>query len=149
MAQVILQKDIASLGSKGDIKKVADGFARNWLIPQKLAFLATGDVINEVKTKKQINKDKMKSQHRKIDSLAKRIEATKMVIKAKANETGRLFGAISASDIVKKIKEDTNSEILESSIDLKEHIKEVGDHDFLIKFPDNITIKAKITVEAA
>lgn len=126
--KVILLKDIARLGTKYDIKEVNSGHALNYLIPQKLAIPATAEAIRRNEAmKKQIEQEKG-IRH---DLLLKNIndlDNVTIVMKEKANEKGHLFAGIHKEVIVSELLKQTGLQIDPSSIELDQHIKNVGEH---------------------
>lgn len=146
--RVILQKDVKNLGRKNEIKKVADGYARHFLIAKKLAVMATPDLIKMVEYKQKIKKSKIDSQHRRINSLADRLAAKKIKMASKASANGTLFGSVSARQIAQIIKNEFNIQISADNIIINKSIKTIGEHQILIKLPDHITIKMSIIVSS-
>lgn len=147
--KVILMKDIKGTGKKGDIIKVSDGHARNYLLPRGLAEEATQGNLNML-MKKKAAKDREKTE---IMEEAKALEAQlaklEVVIKSKAGEGGRLFGSITSMDIVKSLKEDHNVVLDKRKIQIEGHIKEMGLHEVDVKLHSDVTAKLKIRVVEA
>ena len=141
--KVVLLNDVRKVGRKFDIVAVSDGYALNMLIPQKHAIPATPENIKKAeKLRETIKNDKVIM----TDLLEKNMDSlkdAKIVIKAKANEKGHLFAGILVEDIVKAIEEQTKQSVLPDFVDLKEHIKEIGDHEVMIRAGK---AQAKITV---
>lgn len=145
--RVILLKDVKGLGKLGEIKEVADGYARNYLIKNKLALEATDSNINFVKS--QI-KSLEKKNERKLENakeVKEAIESVRVVIKAKAGESGRLFGSITSDDIAKALKEQYNIEIDKKNIETEEPIKLVGEYVVDVKLGMNVIAKLRVSVE--
>ncbi len=130
--KVILKQDIANMGQKYDIKNVSDGYARNFLIPRKLAEIATDKAIKNIGALKKVHDAKAKVQE---DLIAKNIDdlnGLTIEIKEKTNEKGHLFAGIHKDEIVSKIREQTQLEILPNFIELEDPIKEIGEYDISI-----------------
>ncbi len=130
--KVILKQDIANMGQKYDIKNVSDGYARNFLIPRKLAEIATDKAIKNIGALKKVHDAKAKVQE---DLIAKNIDdlnGLTIEIKEKTNEKGHLFAGIHKDEIVSKIREQTQLEILQNFIELEDPIKEIGEYDISI-----------------
>ena len=130
--KVLLKKDIKSLGKKGEIKDVSSGYAQDFLFPQKMAVLATENVINSCK-EKQLNEKKKKSRQKQINKKqAKKIRGKTVEIFAKADKSGTLFGAISAKIILEQLNSKgagldlKNIEIIKPIKSLGEHIVEIN-----------------------
>ncbi len=129
LMKVILLKDIPKLGQKDEIKNVSDGYALNFLLPQKMAAPATVEKINQLAVqKKKMEKEKTKTVA-EVDGFIKKITGRKIKIIKKASEKGHLFAAVSVEEIAAAIKKDLGVTIDTRQIKLKEHLKEVGEHD--------------------
>ena len=143
--KVILTHDIRALGRKGDVKEVADGYARNYLIPKDLALEATPANI------KLLNDQKASMIHRELQDeaeakeLAGKLKDVVITFQAKVGEGGRLFGSITAKDIVEEIKKKTHYELDKRKLEIDEAIKNAGDHPVKIHLYKEIT--ATITVK--
>lgn len=137
--KIILLQDIKNLGRTGDIKEVADGYARNLLLPKKLAEIATHEAVEKIKKEKETAQ---KTEAKLLEDLKKRageISDKEITIKAK-EKGGKLFGSIGKREIAEKL----GSGVIEDMIELKENIKGIGVKNVIINFGNNI--KAKITV---
>jgi large subunit ribosomal protein L9 len=139
-------KNIDKLGKTGDIKEVADGFARNFLIPNQIAKPATEKAQAEAQ---KILEEKAKKEEERlqlIQEFADRIDGKEILIKSKAKE-GKLFGAIKAADIIKAIKEDPKIEINENNIKIKEPIKEIGEYSLKVELEHGLEADIKLIIE--
>ncbi len=145
---VILQKDIKKLGDKGDIVKVSDGYARNYLLPRGLAVEATEKGISHVETMKKQQQRKEENELKEAKKLAAKIEGQAIVLKAKAGEKGRLFGSITSKDIADSIKDKFNITIDKRKIDLPEPIKALGSYETEIKIYPGVNATINVVVEA-
>ncbi|MFA5771009.1 MAG: 50S ribosomal protein L9 [Patescibacteria group bacterium] len=144
--KIILLKDVPKVGQKYDIKNVPDGYALNFLIPQKLAVLATAGKLAEVE---QLKKGMVVQKEQEESELLKSLKALsglELIIKAKASDKGHLFSKISKKDIIGKMKKDYNIEINEDYIVLDEPIKEIGEFEILVEVKDKKT-KFKLLIE--
>lgn len=139
--KIILLQDIKSLGSAGDIKEVADGYARNFLLPKKLAEKATKEAVEKAIRKKQETEELKDRRTEELSNLAKKLEGKEIVIKVK-EKNGKLFGSIGR----KEIAENMGNEINEDMIELKENIKETGGKEVKINLGDNINMKIKVLI---
>jgi len=140
--KVILLQDVPELGKRGDIKEVALGYARNYLIPQGLAEEATDSAIAAVQAQKGKEAKIAEEDLAKAESLAAGLEGQTIEIQAKASEEGTLYGAISNSKIVSALKE-KGFEVRKDQINAG-HIKEIGDHEILINLDHGL--EARITL---
>ncbi len=134
--RVILLKDIAGVGRRGDIKDVAEGYAGNFLLPRKLAIMATEKEIERLKIERLKDEEERKIQENLMEKNIENLKDRPVVIKAKANEAGHLFAGLHKGDILKALKEQTNIEIPEDYIDLSENIKSIGSYRVPVKFKD-------------
>ena len=131
--KIALLKDVSGLGKKNDIKTVADGYALNSLIPQKLAIVATPDVLKRVESLKKQEAVEKKIQE---DLLAKNLHSihdAEVVVVRGANEKGHLFAGLHKEEIAKLVHESTEVDILPEFIQLEKPIKEVGTHKIDVK----------------
>jgi len=143
--KIILLKDVEKLGKKGEVKSVADGYARNFLIPNKLAALATKSELAKLEEQKKIEAEKAEEELKFYQEIANQIDGLELEILVKVSEEGKLFGAVTASQIAEKLKE-KNFEIKKEQIKLEEPIKEIGEHEATIEFPHNLETKIKVII---
>jgi len=143
--EVILIEDVAGLGSRGDVVRVKDGYARNYLFPRKLAIPDTPSnrkrFENEFKTRKKVELKKEEEAR----ALADELSTLTLTIKAKAGEEGKLFGSITTKDIEEALKQ-KGYEIDRKHIHLEEHIKHTGVYDVPIKLFKEIQAVVKVWV---
>ncbi|MDP3988972.1 MAG: 50S ribosomal protein L9 [bacterium] len=140
--KVLLLQDIPKLGRRGDIKDVADGFARNSLMPQKKAILATNGSIRQMEGMKKNKEEMYSKREEELQSCVARCTHEPLVISQKANEDGTLFAAISARDIATYVANRCGIEIKEHDITIDAPIKSVGEHTF-----DFASSTVKVVVE--
>jgi large subunit ribosomal protein L9 len=144
--KVILQKDIMSLGDAGDIKEVADGYARNYLIPKKLVIPASESnkkVIDHQERLIKLKKEKRKKQSEKVHE---NLNGLEIVITAKVGEEEKLFGSITSIDVAKKLLEKGHS-IDKRKISIDNPIKTTGEFDIQVKLDDGLTAVVKLRVD--
>lgn len=146
--KVILNENIDTLGHIGDIVKVAPGYARNYLLPKKLAVVATENNAKALEhTKRQMTFKKNKALE-SARSLGAKLEALPIVLAHKAGEEGKLFGAVTTMDIAAFLK-NNGFDIDRKSIILSDVIKHTGEFSATVKFHPEVTTTLKITVVAA
>jgi len=145
--KIILLKNVPSLGHKGDVREVKPGYGLNFLIPQKLAQIADKDLIRQAQQQKEIAQIRQKKQERQLNKSAEKLKNLKITIKAKTNEKGKLFGAVSASEIAQTLKKDLGLEISEKNIKIEKPIKEIG--QWTVEADLGRKVMAKIKVEVA
>jgi len=120
-------------GQKNQIKDVADGYALNYLIPKKLAILATKEKIEKIQSQQEQIIQEAEKGKKQSNKIIDKIKSLKIEIKAKANQEGHLFGGISNEDICKILKEKHNLDLNKETIELTHHIKKIGKHNVPIK----------------
>ncbi|MBS6610472.1 MULTISPECIES: 50S ribosomal protein L9 [Peptoniphilus] len=144
--KVILIKDDKNLGPKGSIVNAKTGYARNFLIPRGVAIEATKENMETWK-KNKIEEEKIEKENRaKAMEDKKKIEDITLTIKAKAGEGGRLFGAITSSDIAKNLKSEYKIDVDKKKIDLAENIKEAGIKKIDIKLYTDVVATLKVNI---
>lgn len=143
--KVILLKDVEKLGKKGDIKEVADGYARNFLIPEKLAVLANKSDIAKLEAQKEIEDRQAEEELVRYQETATQMDGLELEIPVKIDEDGKLFGAVNTNQIIEKLQE-KGFEIKKGQVKLEEPIKETGEHEVIVELPHNLEAKVKIIV---
>ena len=143
--QVIFLKDIDKLGKKYEVKNVADGYARNFLIPRGLAKLADEKAIKWLKMQKEIEEKKAEEKLKKIQKLTSAIDGQEIIIAVKVGEEEQIFESITVQKISEKLKE-LGFEIKKSQIELNEPIKEVDEFPVKIKFEHNLEAEIRVIV---
>lgn len=145
--KVILLKDVAKLGKKYDIKTVSDGYGINMLIPEGKAIIATPDAVKRIESeKKKANEEKMVQDKLLHDSL-KTISGTTITVSGKANEKGHLFAGLHQSEVAEALAKELNISIDPNSIELKQPIKQTGDHDIKVSAGGK-SVSFKLTIKA-
>ena len=142
----ILLDDVKSLGKKGEIVNVSDGYARNFVLPKKLGVEANSANMNDLKLQKA-NADKVaQEQLEAAQELAKVLETKEVVVKMKSGEGGRTFGSISSKEIATAAKEQCGLELDKKKIQLPEAIKSLGVYEVNVKLHTKVTGKLKVKV---
>ena len=169
--KVILTEDVKSLGKKGEIVNVNDGYARNFILPKKLGLEATvlvkleyfnpagsvkdrnkgveanGKNLNDLKLKKA-NDDKIaQQQYEDAQELGKKIEAGKIEVAIKMGEGGKAFGSVSSKEIAEEVKKQMNLTIDKKKVQLKEAIRTLGTHNVPVKLHPKVTAELKVVVK--
>jgi large subunit ribosomal protein L9 len=143
--KVILLKDIENLGKKYEIKEVSDGYARNYLIPKKLAKIANEKNLKWLEKQKEKEEKKAEEELKKVQEVASAVDGQEVVIPVKVGEDGQLFESITVQKIYERLKE-LGFEIKKSQILLESPIKELGEFPVKIKFPHNLEAEIKVIV---
>ncbi len=147
--KVILMQDVKSLGKKGEIVDVNDGYARNYILPRKLGLEANNKNMNDLKLQKQ-NKEKIAQENLEAaKELAAKLEAGKVELGIKTGEGGRVFGSVSSKEIAQAVQEQMGYEIDKKKIQLKEAIKSLGVHRVPVKLHPKVTAELTVHVGEA
>ncbi len=144
--EVILKEDVAKLGSRGDVVKVAEGYGRNFLLPRKLAIEANAAnkaVIDQMKAAAVLRSAKEKGE---ADALAKRFEGLSVAFQRRAGENEQLFGSVTSGDIAEAL-EKKSFHIDRRKIQLHEPLKSVGEFDVPVKLHKDVTAHVKVIIE--
>ncbi|MDD3887664.1 MAG: 50S ribosomal protein L9 [Patescibacteria group bacterium] len=144
--KVVLKKDVEKLGFAGEIKEVTLGYGKNFLLPQKLAVLATEKEVQIAKQMQAEIKKRKEEALKQAKELSEKINSKEIKIASKANEEGILFGSITAKDISENIKEQLKLDIDEKVVALASAIKNTGEYEVKLKFAPEITADIKIIV---
>ena len=140
--KVILLKDVENLGKEGEVKEVADGFARNFLVPRNIAEPATDVAIQNAEIKKQKKTEEAKTELEEAQKLAEQLEGRELYIKVK-EEDGKLFGSVNEKTIAKMFK-DEGLNVNPERVKLSEPIKEIGEYDAQIGLDHGLEANIKI-----
>jgi large subunit ribosomal protein L9 len=143
--EVILIRDVPKLGKAGDVVKVKNGYARNYLIPKGLAILANQKTIKALENQRKIILAKAERERKKLESLAEKLEGMSLTVYRKTIEEDRIFGSVSPVDILNMLKE-KGIEIEKSQITLEEPIKRLGTFEVPIKLSSDKIINIKVEV---
>jgi large subunit ribosomal protein L9 len=144
--KVILAQDIKNVGKQGDVVEVKDGYARNFLLPRKLALPANEanmKRLEEIRRHQQFKRQKMLEENR---LLAEKLAQTPVRLSAKVGEEGKLFGSITNADIAKALKEILGKELDKKKIELSEPIKRAGTYTIPIKLDHDIEATLQVEV---
>ena len=147
--KVILQQDVRGQGKKGQLVEVSDGYARNFLLPKKLAVPATAENVNTMKQQEKARQAQMAAEKAEAQALAEKLKSIQVKLTAKAGEGGRLFGAISSKEIAQAAKEQCDLELDKKKIVLPEPIKTLGTHEVPVKLHKDVTAALKVVVAEA
>lgn len=147
--KIILLEDVKSLGKKGEIVNVNDGYARNFILPKKLGVEATGKNLNDLKLQKANEVKVAQEQLDAAKDLAVKIESGKISLSIKFGEGGRSFGSVSTKEIAIAVKEQMNLEIDKKKVQLKDAIKTVGEHTVPVKLHPKVTAQLKVVITEA
>jgi len=144
--QVILIKEVLGLGDPGEIVKVKPGYGRNYLIPQGMAIEATKNNLAMIEAEQKRIQKRLAAEAEKMRSESQRLKEISLTIKAKAGETGKLYGSVTNMDLAKALAEQ-GVEIDRRRIILEAPIKSLGEHPFRIKLHPHVVVDMVVTVE--
>lgn len=144
--KVILQKDIQNLGDAGDVKDVADGYARNFLLPKKLVIPYSDASKRALEHQERMIKVKKEKRKKVSEKTADALKSVQLKFVLKAGEDDKLFGSVTSMDIAKKLSEAGHS-IDKRKIVLEEPIKQLGEYDVEIKLDEGLSATVKVAVE--
>jgi len=145
--KVILLEDVKSLGKKGEIVNVSDGYARNMILPKKLGVEATGKNMNDLKLQNQHAEKVARENLAAAKALAEEISTKEVAVKLKTGEGGKTFGSVSAKEIAAAAKEQIQMELDKKKMQLPDGgLKTLGVHEITIKFHPKVTGTLKVKV---
>lgn len=144
--KVILTEDVRSLGKKGDIVEVSDGYARNFILKTKKGIEANSKNLNDLKLKKANDDRIAEEQYAAAKELGKKIEAGKIEVSIKTGEGGKAFGSVSSKEIAAEVKAQMGLDIDKKKVQLKETIKSLGTHNVPIRLHAKVTAQLKVVV---
>lgn len=147
--KVILLQDEKKLGKKGDIIEASEGYARNYLLPKKIAVPASAQNLNDLKLHKENDAKVAKEQHEAAKALAETLATKQVVVKIKAGEGGKAFGSVSTKEIAAALKEQHNLEIDKKKIQLPEALKNFGSYEVSVKLHPQVSAKLNVKVTEA
>ena len=146
--QVILSEDVHALGDAGDVVTVKPGFARNFLIPQGKAMIATAERVNEVEHKKRVISDKLAKEFKDLTAVKAKLDGIALEVSAQSGEEGKLFGSVTVANLVEMLAA-KGLDVDRRKIQLDEPIKTIGEHTVAIRLRSDVIAEFKVKVTAA
>lgn len=143
--KVMLIKDVYKLGRAGDVKKVADGYGRNYLVPQGLAVLATPGALKQVERIRSTAEVRRTEQNTELKGLADAVQGVVLTFSAKAGETGKLYGSITTQNVADALQEKTRFEVKRHQIDMQP-IRNLGEYTAEVRLTMDLVPEIKIIV---
>jgi len=143
--KVILKEDVQNLGQQGDVVEVKSGYARNYLMPQKLAILFTKQQKKSIEEAQRVEERKLEREKDQLESVLKQVEDLSLSLKMQSEEDSKLFGSVTKLDIVKLLEENGIS-IDKKYVDLSSPIKTLGEHKVNIVFTKEMSASFTLTV---
>lgn len=145
--EVILLEDVKALGKKGELVKVSDGYARNFILPKKLGLEATPKNLNDLKLQKAAQAQRAQEQLDEAKALAATIAQKNIVLKIKTGEGGRTFGSVSTKEIAQALKDQLGLEIDKKKLVLAEPLRNLGTFTVPIKLHTQVTAELKVRID--
>ena len=144
--KVILKEDVQNLGQQGDVVEVKSGYARNYLMPQKLAILFTKQQKKSIEEAQRVEERKLEREKDQLESVLKQVENLSLSLKMQSEEDSKLFGSVTKLDIV-KLLEENGITVDKKYVDLSSPIKTLGEHKVNIVFTKEMSASFTLTVE--
>ena len=145
--KVILQKEVAKLGTPGEVVTVADGYARNFLVPRGLAIPASKGAVRHAEGLKRAHGERMAKARTEAEAVAERLGQVRLTIAHRAGEEGKLFGSITAQDLAEEIAKQGGEVVDRRAIHLDEPIRSVGTHEVQVRLHPEVTATLTVQVE--
>jgi large subunit ribosomal protein L9 len=147
--RVILKAEVRGLGRTGEIKDVADGYARNYLLPKGLAIEATGGELRVLAQERQTEKTKKDRAHQDAEELAQRLGQVTLVFKLKAGDQGKTFGSVTAKEVADALKKEAKADIDKTKIVLREPLRSLGIHKVEVRLLTDVRANVTVAIEPA
>ncbi len=144
--KVIFLENVPNVARVGEIKEVADGYGRNFLIPRKLALLARSEAMNAVKAQLEIKARSQAQTEAELVEMASQLEGREVFLEARSGGKDRLYGSITTADIADELENNTGLAIDKRKIELDESIRQIGSYELTIRLAKDIVPKIKVTV---
>jgi large subunit ribosomal protein L9 len=145
--KVVFLQDVPNVAKAGDVKQVADGYSRNYLLPRKLAVIATPAELKNLELQRKAHARREVRTEQEAEAFAKILQDTTVVLKMRAGTKEKLYGSVTSADIAKEIKRLTKQDIDKRKIVLAEPIRELGSHQVSIKLTKDVTATVNVVVE--
>jgi len=145
--KVIFLQNVPNVARAGEIKEVADGYGRNFLIPKKLALLATPSATSSIEVQRGTTERSQAQTEAEMTERAHQLEGKEIILKAKTGAKDRLFGSITSADIASELQNATGQVVDKKKVELAEPIRQLGSYEVAIKLAKDIAPKIKVIVE--
>jgi len=144
--KIILKQDVPNLGEEGEIAEVADGYARNYLIPKGMAVKASRGALKDLEHRQKVQAKKHQRMKKRAESMARRLTAQTVTFEVKIGASGQLYGSITNADIAEALEEALGEEIDKRDIPLSEPIREVGEHFVPVHLMEDVEPQVRVVV---
>lgn len=147
--KVILLQDVKSVGKKGEMVNVSEGYAKNFIIPRKLGVEATNSNMNDLKLKKQSEEKRKAEELQAAKELKEALEQKTVKVAVKTGDNGKLFGSVTNKEIAAALEEQTGLKVDKKKIVLDDQIKMVGEKTVMVKLHPQVTAELKVVIAEA
>ena len=148
--KVILKEDLSNLGTAGDVVEVKAGYARNYLVPQGLAYLASAANVRRMEEEQKQREERSRRDYLEARRRASQLQGKQLVFQARAGEEGKLFGSVTNADVADRLNEEgLDFELDRRWVQLEEPIKALGDFTVPVRLHTDVTVDVEVTVERA
>lgn len=144
--KVVFLEDVPNIAKAGDVKEVADGYGRNFLIPKKLAALVRPEITSRLEAQRREQTKKQENMEAELARMADQLEGKEITLKAKAGAKERLYGRVTSADIAAALERTTGITVDKRKIELAEPIRELGSFDVAIRLAKDVIPKIKVIV---
>lgn len=144
--KVVFLEDVPNIAKAGDVKEVADGYGRNFLIPKKLAALVRPEITSRLEAQRREQTKKQEKMETELARMADQLEGKEIILKAKAGAKERLYGRVTSADIAAALERTTGITVDKRKIELAEPIRELGSFDVAVRLAKDVIPKIKVTV---
>ncbi len=145
--KVIFLKDVSHRGKAGEVKEVADGYARNYLIPNKLAIIANENNLKQYQAHLKAYSHRIAKEEEETKRILSEIEGRQLLFKAKAGEKGKLHGSITAAQIAESLSQQIGHEVDKKRIVIEEPLKRLGEYEIEVSYAHDRKAKIKVIIE--
>lgn len=146
--EIVLLEDVKALGKKGQVVKVSDGYARNFILPKKLGVEATPKNLNELKLQKANEERIAAKQYAEAKELGDKLSKSSVTLAIKAGESGKAFGSVSGKEIAKAVSEQLGLDVDKKKLVLPEPLKTLGEHQVAVKLHKDVTAQLTVKIVA-
>ena len=146
--KIVLRADVENLGHKGDLLEVADGYARNYLVPRGLALKASKGIVKQAEAMRRSRDARDARDRAGAEEIATRLAGAKIEVKARAGEGGKLFGSVTSSDLTDAVLAQTGVELDRRKIELAEPLKELGAAEVAVRLHPDVSTALQVEVVA-
>jgi large subunit ribosomal protein L9 len=147
--KIILQREVEKLGVPGDVVDVADGYARNYLVPRGMAIPANKGAVRHSESLRRAHDERTAKARREAEALAERITGSPLRVRVKAGEGGRLFGSVTAADLAEELERQSGEAIDRRMVHLEEPIRSVGVHEVRVHLHPEVNATLSVEIQPA